>query len=281
MTRAPARRDAARPVALCYPPRPMLRLLALAAALASLSACGGKHVSLSGAPKFGSTAEEDYAAGKELLDDESYPEAQKFFDRVRTKYPFSKFAALSELRIADLHFAQKAYPQAIAAYGDFVRLHPTHEDADYAEFRVGVALLEDAPGDFALFPPSHEKDQRQVVRAAEAFRDFLAKYPGSEHAPEARKLLERANGRLADHERYVADFYFKRERWAGAASRYETLVEKFPGSRHEPEALMRLAEALVNLDEKHRARTALQKLIVSHPKDPRRARAEELLAKLR
>lgn len=79
----------------------------------------------------------------------------------------------------------------------------------------------------------------------------------------------------------MGEFYFKREKWAGAAGRYEALVEKHPGSRHESEALLKLAQAYVKLDERHRARTALQKLIVSHPQDPRRAEAEHLLAQLR
>ena len=132
-----------------------------------------------------------------------------------------------------------------------------------------------------FFPPSFEKDQRQVEAAAETFRTFLQKYPQSKLAPEAKKRLDQANARLAEHEWYVAEFYFKRDKWAGAASRYETLVDKYPGSRHEPEALLKLAEACVKMDEKHRARTALQKLIVSHPQDPRRPEAEKLLAKLR
>jgi outer membrane protein assembly factor BamD len=258
-----------------------LRPLALAAALLTLSACGGKYASLTGGVKYAGTAEENYAAGIELGKDGAYPEAQRFFEYVKTKYPFSKYAALAELRLADLKMDQKLYAEAVEAYDEFTRLHPTHEDVDWAEFRKGVALLEDAPGDFLLFPPSHEKDQRQVARAATEFRAFLEKRPDSKHAPEAKKLLQEANARLAEHEWYVAEFYYKRQRWAGAASRYEILVEKFPGSRHEPEALLKLAESCIELDAKHRARTALQKLIVSHPQDPRRPKAEELLAKLR
>lgn len=259
----------------------MQRSLALALALLSLAACGGKHVTLSGVPIFGKAAEDDYAAGMELMEDGAYVEAQKFFEHVKTKYPFSKYAALSDLRIADLKFEQKAWADAAEAYDEFLRLRPTHEEADYAEFRRGAALLADAPGDFAFFPPSFEKDQRQVVRAAEALSAFLERRPSSEHAPDAKKLLAIARGRLSEHEWYVAEFYFKRERWAGAAARYETLVDRYPGSRHEPEALLRLAESCVKLDEKHRARTALQKLIVAHPDDPRRPRAEQLLAGLR
>jgi outer membrane protein assembly factor BamD len=259
----------------------MRRPLALAAALLSLAACGGKHVSLTGAVRFGNTAEDDYAAGMDLIKDGSYEDARKFFEHVKTKYPFSKYAALSDLRLADVKFDQKLWTEAIAAYEEFVRLHPTHEDVDYAEFRVGVAHLEDGPSDFVFFPPSFEKDQRQVEQAAESFRSFLQKRPTSKYAPDAQKLLDKANARLAEHEWYVAEFYYKREKWAGAAGRYQTLVDRYPSSRHEPEALYKLAESCMKLDEKYRARTALQKLIVTHPQDPRRAEAEKLLAKLR
>jgi outer membrane protein assembly factor BamD len=79
----------------------------------------------------------------------------------------------------------------------------------------------------------------------------------------------------------VAEYYWKRERWAGAAQRYETLIERYPGSAVESEALLKLARACVKLDEKHRARTALQKLIVKHPGDPLLPEAEKLLATLR
>jgi outer membrane protein assembly factor BamD len=257
----------------------MRRALAAAAFLA-LAACS-KHLSFSGEVKLLPTAEENYKAGLELLKDESWPEAQKFFEYVRTKYPFTKYAALSDLRIADAKFGQDLYAEAADAYAQFVQLHPTHEDVDYAEFRIGEAYFKDAPREFALFPPAHEKDQRQVKKAAEALRKFVEANPKSKYAAQGRKLLAEADGRLAAHEWYVAEYYFKHRRWAGAAGRYETLVEKFPGSKYEVEALLKLARSYTSLEEKHRARTALQKLIVKHPKDPRRPEAERLLASLR
>jgi len=257
--------------------RPALAL----AALLALSACKTKHVSFTGEVKFAATAEENYKAGVELIEDKSYPEAQKFLEYVKTKYPFSKYAALAELRLADAKFAQQLYPEAVEAYLQFVQLHPTHEEVDYAEFRAGLAHNRDAPSDFVLFPPAHEKDQRQLERAAAVLSKFLEKHPKSKYADEARKILASAQAKLAEHEWYVAEYYFKRKRWAGAADRYEALVEKYPGTRREPEALLKLAQAAIHLDEKHRARTALQKLIVKHPEDPRRVEAEKRLAQLR
>ena len=120
-----------------------------------------------------------------------------------------------------------------------------------------------------------------MKKASDALHRFVERSPTSKYAPEAKKLLEEADGRLAAHEWYVAEYYFRHRHWAGAAGRYETLVDKYPGSRHEAEALLKLARANVALDEKYRARTALQKLIVQHPQDPRRAEAEKLLASLR
>ena len=259
----------------------MTRSVRLAAALLLALAACSKHVTFSGEAKLRPTAEENFQAGEELFKDGSYPEAIKFFDYVRTKFPFSKFAALADLRLADAKFAQGQNAEAADAYAQFVQLHPTHEDVDRAEFRVAESWYRNAPSDFALFPPAFEKDLRDVKKASELLHKFVKAHPNSKKLPDAQKLLAEVDGRLAAHEWYVAEYYFKHERWAGAAGRYEGLVEKFPGSQHEAEALLKAARSWVNLGEKFRARTALQKLIVDHPKDGRRVEAEKLLASLR
>lgn len=258
----------------------MRRRLAAAVLLASLAACS-KHVTFSGEAKLLPSAEENYKAGEELLKGGSYPEAQKFFDYVRTKFPFSKYAALSDLRIADAKFKQGQFAEAADAYANFVKLHPSHEDVDYAEFRVGESYFKDAPSEFALFPPAYEKDLRQVKKAAAALDAFVSKYPKSRWIPDAKKLLAEIDDRLAAHDRYVGDFYFKRGYWAGAAARYEEVAGKFPRSKLAPASLLDAARAWAEVGEKFRARTDLQKLIVEYPQDRRRAQAEKLLASLR
>jgi outer membrane protein assembly factor BamD len=258
----------------------MRRAIALASVLA-LAACTSKHTTFGGNLKLGKTPEDNYAAGVDELKADHYAEAVRFFEYVRTKYPFSKYAALAELRLADAKFDQGRFLEAAEAYQQFAQIHPTHEDVDYAQFRVGLSHFKDAPGDFALFPPAHEKDQRQTEKAAQALQDFVQTHPDSKYAAEAKKVLGQAQGRLAAREWYVAEYYFKRSQWAGAAGRYETLVERYPGSKHEADALWKLARAAMQLDEKFRARKALQQLIVKHPGDARRSEAEKLLASLR
>ena len=252
-----------------------------AAAVLLLSGCASRHTTFTGQLKYGRTAEENYQNGVDELKDGNDMEAVRFFEHVRLKFPFSKFATLAELRLADAKFDQERYLEAAEAYAQFSQLHPTHEEVDYAEFRAGLSHLLQAPGDFVLFPPAHEKDQREVQKAAELLENFVGTRTKSKYHAEAVKRLAEARGRLAAHEWYVAEFYWKRERWAGAAQRYEALVQKYPGSAREPEALFRLAESALRLEEKTRARTALQQLIVKHPQDPLRPEAEKLLASLR
>lgn len=231
--------------------------------------------------KYGKTAEDDYRAGEEELKSRSYPEATKFFEHVRNKYPFSRFAALADLRLADVKYEQNLFLEAAESYQQFVQLHPNHEQVDYAAFRVALSHWRDAPTDFFLAPKSYEKDQAQPREAVKAIEDFLKKFPQSKYRPDAEKILAEGRVRLADHEWYVAQFYAKRSHWAGAAGRYEALVKQYPDSPRVAEALFELAHACLKLDDRYRARQALQQLIVKHPDAARRSDAEKLLASIR
>lgn len=254
--------------------------LALAALLSPLAACSPR-VSLSGEVKYGKSAEDNYNAGLEEAKSESWPEAVKFLEHVRTKYPFSKYAALAELKLADVKLAQERYVEASEAYAAFVRLHPNHDQVDYAAYREGLALVQDGPSDFFAFPPAHERELKSVRDGVARLDAFLAKYPQSKHHPEAKKRRDEARTLLVEHEWYVASFYAQRKRWAGAAGRYQHLVETYPGSRREVEALFALSDAWANLDDRFRARQALQQVIAKHPQHPRRPEAEKRLAALR
>jgi outer membrane protein assembly factor BamD len=255
--------------------------LAAAFTAAALLACSGPGSSLLAEAKPGKTAEETFKAGEAELKAGNHLEATKLFENVRTKYPFSRFAALSELRLADVKFDQERWSEAAEAYREFVKLHPNHENVDYAAFRVGQSYWKDAPSNFKLLPPSYEKDQQTVRDAVDALKAFPEKYPSSKHRAEAERILAEARDRLIEHEWYVADFYAKRGRWAGAAGRLEGLLKSFPNSPREADALLKLAEAYEKLEERTRAQQALQQLIVKHPESPRRAEAERLLARLR
>ncbi|HUK65203.1 MAG TPA: outer membrane protein assembly factor BamD [Anaeromyxobacteraceae bacterium] len=256
--------------------------LALGFVVLLAGACAhSSHVTFSGDPKFGKTAEEDYKAGEDELEGHHYDIASKFFEHVRLKYPFSKYAALADLAIADVKFKSGHYIEAADAYQQFTKLHPNHDEAGYAAYQVGASHLKEAPSNFFILPPAEEKDLTQVREAVKALDAFLKKYPTSKYRPDAEKELAQGRSLLTAHEWYVIDFYRKRNRWPGVAARLEALIKDYPGDPREPEALYDLAEAYLKLDERFRAQQALQQLIVRYPGDKERPRAERLLASLR
>ena len=59
-------------------------------------------------------------------------EAIRRYNLIRSKFPYSEFAALSDLRIADAYFAQEKYATAVEQYRTFIKLYAEHPQVIYA-----------------------------------------------------------------------------------------------------------------------------------------------------
>jgi outer membrane protein assembly factor BamD len=215
--------------------------------------------------------------GEKALKDKDYLDAERLFEYVKSKYPFSEAAREAELRLADTDFDRDRLPEARDRYQNFVKLHPTHPKVDYAAFRMALTHYKEMPGDFFLVPSSTEKDQTDIRGAYKAINEFVRQYPDSKMFPEAKKMLDDTRSRLAEHELYVAGFYAKREKWAAVASRLENVVEKYPGGGQDEKALFQLHNVYLKLKNPERAQEALRRIISRFPGSSAAARAQVLL----
>lgn len=228
----------------------------------------------------GKTAEELYKNAMEDLHDSLYPEALQGFSEIKAKFPYSKYAALADLRSADTHYERGKYVEAIDAYRQFMKLHPTHEEVPYAMFRIGEAYAKQAPEDWFFMPPAAEKDQANTRLAISAYQDVIDRYPKAEYAEKARQRLAECKRVLAEHELYVAKFYWHREKWRAAANRAEGVVRDYGGSKLDPEALLLAARAFGRAGDANEARADAQKLLEKFPTSSEAADAKKLLAEL-
>ena len=231
----------------------------------------------SGEPSYGADAESNMKSGNDALESKNFTEAEKYFEYVRSKYPFLEAAKEAELKLADTDYEADRFPEARDRYLNFVKLHPAHPRADYASFRAALTHYREIPSDLFFLPPSHEKDQIDVSNTIRAMDDFLRQYPDSPLAPEARKYVEDCRKRLCRHELYVASFYRKRERWGAVVNRLNIVVEKYPGLGYEEEALFGLHEAYGKLGDSQRAQEVLRKIISLLPGTPAAEKATKLL----
>jgi outer membrane protein assembly factor BamD len=239
----------------------------------------GRNVPVSAAARteFAADAQANLAKGNEALRTKSYPEAERYFEFVKTKYPFLDAAKEAEIRLADTEFDRERFAEARDRYQNFVKLHPTHPKVDYAAFRAALTHYKDMPSDFFILPPSKEKDQVQVRAANKAMADFVRSYPNSAYHLEAKKILDDTRRRLAEHELYVAEFYTKRGKWLAVARRLETVADQYSGLGYDERVLFQLHDVYGKLNDKSRAEDALRKIISRFPGTPAASRAQQML----
>ena len=206
--------------------------------------------------------------------------AEPTFREIRREFPYSRFAALSELRIGDCQFKNEAYPEAIQTYRQFVRIRPSHKEIPYARFRIAEAYYNQIPGGWFMTPPAHERDQTAARDALIQLRRFVVDYPKDQRVPDANKLMEKCMSMLAAHELYVARFYLKRDAYRGVISRLRGLLAAYPGSGVEPKALLMLGEVYLKTNEVEAARQALDELVQRFPDSGEAKKAQAILGKM-
>jgi outer membrane protein assembly factor BamD len=246
-------------------------------ALIYAAGCGGSDRSHL---RYGDAAQSLYSEALEDFYSGNCLDAEPTFRKVRTDYPYSRFAALAELRLADCLFEDGKFVEAIQAYQQFVRHRPSHVEVPYARFKVAESYYEQIPDDWFLVPPAYERDQAPAQQTLRQLKRFLSDYKDDPHLPRARKLAQEALELLARHELYAANFYLDRDHPQAAIGRLQTLLRSYPKSSVEAEALFLLGETHLELEETVEARRAFQKLIKRFPSSEYADPARDHLASL-
>jgi outer membrane protein assembly factor BamD len=248
-----------------------------AACLAVVAGCATSDESK--AVTYSLTAKQNYDKGMAELKNESYAEATRYFSFVRQKFPFSKYAVLAELGLADTQFDRGNYQEAIDSYKNFLRLHPTHERVEdgYVAYRICDCYVREMPDDFFLVPPAYEKDQTSVHDALRELNDFIDKYPDSKYLVDARKERREVLRRLIEHEVYVARFYLDRDHPKAAILRLEGALRLYPDSGREPELLVALGETHLRMGQPVEAKQAFEKVVADYSATNQAKRAELFL----
>ena len=257
-----------------------LLAVALGGAGATATGCGGK--SGNGAVDYSVSAPKNYDRGMAELADKDWQAAAKYFQFIKSRFPYSRYAVLAELRLADAEFGADQHLNAIDDYRAFATLHPTHEMVvnGYTSLRIAEAFVEQLPGDMWLLPPSFEKDQSATEEAETELRRFLDKYPDSPFHKRGQELLIKVGRRLAEHEWYVARYYWDRGKAMGTVLRLRRLIERYPGTGHDVDAMWLLGKAYVKVGMPDRARLTWTDLVTKFPTSSKVGDAKAAIANL-
>lgn len=229
---------------------------------------------------YAQNAQQLYKYASKLLKGGSHEDARKAFQQLKTKYPFSRFATLADVGIADTYFHSGQYLQAIDAYTMFVKINPTHPKAGYASYQAALSHDKRQATDWFLVPPAHEKDSTTTKQAIQSYREYLRDYPNHEKIKEARKHLERSLKQMAQHEMYVARYYKKYGKHLAVIWRMDYLLQKYPDIGFDAEARYLRAEAFFNLKQYDDVLLAVNELLKQHPDSTYAKYGKDLLNRL-
>jgi len=196
---------------------------------------------------FGESEEEELppdqlmSEGMENYERGFYEDANEAFEKIKDRYPYSRFALEAELKLADTLFKRHEYAEAVEAYQDFERLHPKNSHIPYVIYQQGMCHFEQTRGE--------DRDQAEIMSAREHFERLIKKFPKSIYARRAERKIRECYIILAEHELYVGRFYYQKRKYRAAYARFRYVVEKYPDLGQYHEALEYMAKCKEKIPE--------------------------------
>lgn len=211
-----------------------------------------------------------YDTAQKNLKSSNFDLAIKNLQLLEARYPFGPYAEQAQLELIYAHFRNFDHEEAVAAADRFIRLHPQHQNADYAYYMKGLSSFTEGQGLLERFLPT-DMTMRDPGPARQSFADFsqlLSRYPGSDYAADARARMVHLRNLLARYEINVANYYFKRRAYVAALNRGRFVVENFQETPAVPDGLAVMAQAYLILGMNDLADTAVAALRKNYPQHP-------------
>lgn len=207
---------------------------------------------------FGDPVEEDETLGKTDLEVlqlaesvqsvNDWPRVIKIYEAAERRFPNSRYAPQFKLNLA---YAYKEFYQdenALAMLDKFIRSYPNHPAMDYAYYLKGVVLYVDKGIMKELtFQDISDRDVSQLEDSFRAFKTMTQLFPNSEYFDDAKNRMTYLMNKIAERELHVARYYMRREAFIAAANRCKYVLDNFPETVHQEEALVIQISAYRNL----------------------------------
>lgn len=163
------------------------------------------------------SAQELTDSGMKAFNKGKYGKAIEHFEKLKDWHPFSKFAILAELKIADSHYYLKEYEEAIVAYEEFENLHPRNEAIPECIYHTGLCYFNQID--------AIDRDQSVAKKALETFQRLARQFSDNdEYTRKANEHIKKCSKSLAEHEFYVGKFYYKSKHYKAALSRFKAIL---------------------------------------------------------
>ena len=211
-----------------------------------------------------------YQQAIDALNNGRYSSAVTQLETLDSRYPFGEHAQQTQLALMYAYYQISSWELVRSTATRYIRLHPNDPQADYAFYLRGLAAWE--AGRFSLESLDLiDISKRDLGSSRDAYVDFselARRYPNSQYAADARQRIIYLRNVLARHELQAADFYLRRKAYVAAVERGRWVIEHYPQTSANPDALAVMVEGYMGLGAKDRAQETLAILEHNKPDHP-------------
>lgn len=253
--------------------RPQLRLLALLALALVLTASGCSR--MKGMFKDKDKNEGlpvsqlyDRAHGQMMIG--RWTSASETFTRLIAQYPYGPYTEQALMEQAYAEYKAGKHDDAVSTIDRFIRTYPTHKNIGYMYYLRGLSNM---ARNTVFLSKAFKLDMsnRDLQSPQQAYNDFstvATRYPNSRYAADARQRMVFLRNEFARFELNSGLYYLRRGAWVAAADRATYLLETYPQSEYQNDAVALLAESYTRMGNTVLAADARRVLVQNDPQHP-------------
>lgn len=211
-----------------------------------------------------------YEKGQRSMRNANWDSAAVAFKRLVAQYPFGPYTEQALIETAYAQYRMGSNEEAISTIDRFLRTYPTHRHSAYMYYLRGLV---NSSRDTVFLQRIWKLDasRRDLATPQQAFNDFrivTERYADSRYAADAAKRMGELRDMFARHEMESALFYLRRGAYVGAVERSRYLLDTYPGSAYEGDAIAVMGVAYTGLGNTalaDSAREQLRRKDANHP----------------
>ncbi|MBI3189319.1 MAG: outer membrane protein assembly factor BamD [Ignavibacteriales bacterium] len=214
------------------------------------------------------SAEERFAIGKQMFEEEDYLEAKKEFEMIKLQFPGSSVADDAQYYLAECYFMREEYLLASEEYKSIKRSLQGSPYLPLAQFKIAMSFYNLAPISYL--------DQEYTLKAIDAFQTFIEYYPTNDSVSVASAKIKELNTRLAQKDFDSAEMYMQLGYYKAAAYYYNNVAEKFHDTPAAEPSHFGLVKALIARKKYDDAKKEVEKFLEKYPRSQFKSDAESL-----
>ena len=211
-----------------------------------------------------------YDRAHEQMERGNWSNGSEIFGRLIAQYPYGPYTEQALMEQAYAQYKAGKHEDAISSIDRFIRTYPTHRNIAYLYYLRGLSNMARNTV-FMARAFNLDTSTRDLAAPLQAYTDFntvATRYPKSRYADDARQRMVFLRNEFARFELNTGLYYLRRGAWVSAADRATYLLETYPQSEYQNDAVALLGEAYTRLGNTVLAADAKRVLEQNDPQHP-------------